>query len=102
MIFIQLEFCNRHRRNGPQIVRIDDIQKSLGQFGQVIIKTKMDPCRKKRERLQKPLYMRISAAVGLQQQPARYRGILSAELVAHLAHVAEFAFVHFQESLPHT
>ena len=83
--WIELKLRNTHGRNGPQIVRVQRVQKGLRDLGEFIVQLVMYPASQQRESLDQPLHMRVfTLLVRLQQQTARNLRIFLGELTRHL------------------
>ena len=99
---IQVELGDRHGRQRPDEMRIDDTQQRLGNLRKLVVDLQVDARRQKGKAFQQPLHVRIVALGRLQDQPRGDLGILLGELRAQLAHVRQLALVVQQQVIPHS
>ena len=63
---IEVELDDRHRRNGPQVMRIKDIEQRLGELGELIIDFEVDAGGEKSKAFEHALDVGILALVSLE------------------------------------
>ena len=98
---IELKLDDGLRRHGPEVVRVEHVQKRLGDFGELIVELAVHSAGQEREGFDQTLDVRIFARTGLQQQAARHLGIFFRELVGHLPDELQLAFVVGQQFVDH-
>jgi hypothetical protein len=66
LLRVYVKFHHRHRRDGPDVVRVDDREQRFGDLRKLVIDLQVNARREKRERLHHPLYVRVFAGVRIQ------------------------------------
>ncbi len=90
---VERELHDRHRRHRREVVRVEDVEQRLGDFGELVVDLQVDATGEKRERFDHALDVRILALVVLEQQPPGDLRVLVGELRPHLPKKAELALV---------
>src|ERR1019366_583524 len=62
----QVEFGDGHGRNGAGVVRVDDVEEGLGNFGEVVIEAEVDAGGQQGDGFDEALDVRVFTTVGLQ------------------------------------
>ena len=78
---------------------IDDVEEGLTDLGEIVIDPAVDPGGQEGEPFQKPLDMRVVAAVGLQPEGLGDLLVLLREVGAEPPQEAEFFFVIFLQAI---
>ena len=98
---IELKLDDGLGRHGPEVVRVEHVQKRLGDFGELIVELAVHAARQQREGFDEAFDVRIFAGIGLQQQAAGHLGIFFRELAGHLADELQLALVVGQQLVDH-
>ena len=96
-----LHLHHRHRGDGRQVVRVDQLEQVLGEAGELRIDLQLHPRGQKGEPLQQSLHVGVGALERLQPQSPRDLGKLAGELPAHLPQVLELAVVVVKQPRVH-
>ena len=80
LLRIGMKLRHRHRRHGPQVVRVKDIEQRFGDLRKVVVDAQVNPRRQQGKSLQHPFRVWIFAAIGLQHQARGDLGIFVREL----------------------
>lgn len=92
---------DRHRRHGPEVMRIEDVEHRLGDLGKVVVELVANVRVQECDRLDQPCHHRIVGLVGTEPQPAGNLRVLAGELDALLSKVGELPHVVAQEGIAH-
>ena len=93
LLRIGVKLRHRHRRHGPQVVRVKDIEQRFGDLRKVVVNAQVHASGQQGKRLQHPLYVGIFAAIRFQQQARGDLRIFVRELRSDLAQECELALV---------
>ena len=101
LVGIEMHFHDRHGGQGADVMRIEDAEQSLSDFGKLVIDFEMYACGEERKGFKEPLYVRIVAFVRFEDQARGDFRVFCSEFGAELAEVVEFALVVEKELVTH-
>ena len=98
---VQHELDDGHGRNRRQVVRIEDAEHRVGEFGEVVVELVADAGVQKGEGLDQPFHVRVFGRVRRQPQPSGDLRVGLGEFRAQPAEKGQFAIVVGQQFVAH-
>jgi hypothetical protein len=98
---VEVELDQRHRRQRPQVVRVEDVEQRLADLRELVVELEVHARGEEGEALQHPLHVRVLGLAGLQQQAAGDLRVLLGELGAHAPEVRQLALVVVEQLVTH-
>ena len=68
LLGIQVELDDRHRGNGPEIVRVDDAQQGVADLREIVLELQVDACGQEGKPFEEALHVRVLALRRLEQE----------------------------------
>ena len=100
LIRIDAELRHRHGGDGAQVMRIENVEKRLGDLGEFVIDLVMDAPGYQGKGLDEALDVRVLALIGLKGQPPGDLGIARGKFLTQAANETQLVFVVREQVLP--